>query len=285
MNAVVHAGGSDVLPVPGILGRQGSPIPRGDGDGWSSPGDGDALRRVAPWAEVASPTARANGSPQHAGDESGAALGDEAICRWCRSELPATVVRAGGCWCSKRCRQTAWRARRESLAGVADACSKRVAYADPPYPGTAGKYYGGESTYRGEVDHWALVHVLAGFDGWALSTSAKALRDVLPLCPPSARVAAWGKPIGVSSKTHGAHNTWEPVVYVPARRIAPGFRDWIAEMPARGGDSDLIGRKPLGFVRWVLRLLGAAPGIDELTDLYPGSGVVSRVWRELSRCG
>ncbi len=57
------------------------------------------------------------------------------------------------------------------------------AYADPPYPGTAAKYYRLEPTYAGEVDHRALVASLLQerYAGWALSTSSKALRDVLPL--------------------------------------------------------------------------------------------------------
>jgi hypothetical protein len=55
----------------------------------------------------------------------------------------------------------------------------RFAYADPPYPGTARKYYGDQPTFAGEVDHRQLVASLvdAGYDGWALSTSAKALGE------------------------------------------------------------------------------------------------------------
>jgi hypothetical protein len=54
-----------------------------------------------------------------------------------------------------------------------------MAYADPPYPGKAWMYRG-EPTYAGEVDHAALIASLKAFDGWALSTSARALRHVLP---------------------------------------------------------------------------------------------------------
>jgi hypothetical protein len=150
------------------------------------------------------------------------------------------------------------------------------AYADPPYPGFARKLYG-----REEVDHGALVRSLeSSFHGWALSTSSKTLREVLPLCPPRVRVAAWVKPIGVSSKTRGAHSTWEPVIYRPGRRLRPGFRDWLAAQPARRGGT-LPGRKPVAFCSWLFRLLGMRPG-DELVDLFPGTGIVSRSWRELS---
>ncbi len=158
----------------------------------------------------------------------------------------------------------------------------RFAYADPPYPGTAAKYYRNEPTYAGEVDHRELVaSLLQGYDGWALSTSAAGLRDVLPLCPKGARVCAWVKPIGVSGMTFGLHNTWEPLIVVGGRRLRPGFRDWLSAMPARGG-GELPGRKPIAFCAFLFRALGMLPG-DELVDLYPGTGIVGRSWAELSR--
>lgn len=156
----------------------------------------------------------------------------------------------------------------------------RFAYADPPYPGTAAKYYRDQPTYAGEVDHRALVSSLQGYDGWALSTSAVALRDVLPLCPKSARVCAWVKPIGVSGLTFGLHNTWEPLIVVGGRRLRPGFRDWLSAMPARGG-GELPGRKPIAFCAFLFRALGMLPG-DELADLFPGTGIVGRAWAEVS---
>lgn len=201
-------------------------------------------------------------------------------CRWCRELLSATAP-GWQLFCGKRCRQTEWRARRVSLMEGRDG-RKRIAYADPPYPGMAYRCYGDQPNYAGEVDHAELVGRLLEFDGWALSTSAKALRLILPLCPPEARVAAWVKPIGVSRKTRGPHSTWEPVIYQPARWQPPGRRDWISAMPARGGDSDLLGRKPRRFVLWLFELLGMAP-CDAFVDLYPGSEVVTRAWGAASR--
>lgn len=156
------------------------------------------------------------------------------------------------------------------------------AYADPPYPGLARKYYRNEPSYRGEVDHRELVASLtaAGYAGWALSSSAAALRDVLPLCPAGARVGAWVKPIGVPPATYGAHSTWEPVIVVGGRKRRPGIRDWLRAQPARGGGS-LPGRKPIAFCAWLFDMLGMVPG-DELVDLFPGTGVVTRAWEELS---
>ena len=154
-----------------------------------------------------------------------------------------------------------------------------MAYADPPYPGLARKYYQHESTFAGEVDHVALIaHLTSGaFDGWALSTSERALRDLLPLCPPEARLCPWVKPHGVSGETRGLHNAWEAVIVMPGRRLRPGRRDWLSAMPARGG-GELMGRKPLAFCAALFDWLGLLPG-DELVDLYPGTGAVSRAWQ------
>lgn len=221
---------------------------------------------------------RVDTSPEVLGDTSPVDRADARPCGWCKSPLGDPRAR----YCCQRCRQTAWRARRElSLAAAGDR-PMRLAYADPPYPGLARRYYRDQPTYAGEVDHRALLASLeASYDGWALSTSARALRDLLPLCPPEARVCSWVKPGGVPPGTRGPHNTWEPVIVVPARRERPGVRDSLVCHPARGGGS-LPGRKPIAFVRWVLRLLGARRG-DELVDLFPGTGVVGRVWAEVSQ--
>jgi len=38
-----------------------------------------------------------------------------------------------------------------------------------------------------------------------------------------------------------------------------------------------LGSKPPAWTRWVLGLLGYDPATDELTDLFPGSGLVAAV--------
>lgn len=204
----------------------------------------------------------------------------QGLCDWCRSPIVTTNARAR--FCSKRCRQSAFRIRqRGSLEALADTPLK-VAYADPPYPGYAKSLYGTLPDYAGEVDHATLIASLAAvYDGWALSTGAYALRQLLPLCPADVRVCAWVKPIGVSSKTYGAHNTWEPLIVKPARRLRPGKRDWLSAMPARGG-GNLMGRKPLAFCNFLFSMLGMLPG-DQFFDLFPGTGIVARSWEELCR--
>jgi hypothetical protein len=184
-------------------------------------------------------------------------------------------------WCSKKCRQTAFRSRQLAVVEDLGDTPMRLRYADPPYPGMSRKYYGDQPSYAGEVDHAALLSRMEGFDGWALSTSAKTLKYVLSLCPPDVRIAAWGKPHGVSSKTRGAHNAWEPIIYKPARLRQPGFPDFLTALPARGGGT-LPGRKPLAFCAFLFRLLGASP-VDELDDVFPGTGIVGRAFAEFKR--
>ena len=98
------------------------------------------------------------------------------LCAWCQDK-PVTDPRAT--FCGRRCRQAAFRLRRRRATEYSDDRPMRMAYADPPYPGLSSKYYRDEPTYAGEVDHVALIAGLSRpgvYDGWALSTSSKALR-------------------------------------------------------------------------------------------------------------
>lgn len=186
-------------------------------------------------------------------------------------------------FCRRKCRQAAFRCRkRRVIPGTAAETPGAFAYADPPYPGLARRYYEGHPDYAGEVDHVELVASLAagGYRGWALSTSSQALREILPLCPEGVRVCAWVKPIGVSSKTFGLHSTWEALIVAGGRKRQPGVRDWLRAQPARGWGS-LMGRKPVAFCAWLFDCLGMLPG-DSFVDLFPGTGAVARAWREVS---
>ncbi len=152
----------------------------------------------------------------------------------------------------------------------------RLAYADPPYPGRA-HLYAGHPDYAGEVDHVALIENLQTYDGWALSTSAAALRDLLPLCPANVRVLAWVK--------HTVNVSWEPVILKSARGVV-GVRDWIHVEPdsyqwRSRPDSYVIGQKPAPFCNWLFLWLGART-FDTLEDLFPGSGSVGKAWERWS---
>jgi hypothetical protein len=156
----------------------------------------------------------------------------------------------------------------------------RFAYADPPYPGQSKKHYGDHPDYAGEVDHAELVERLErDYDGWVLHTSSVALRDVLPLCPPEARVMAWVKPFAAFKRNVPVAYAWEPVLVKAARKPVVSsrltLRDWIAvSITMKRG---LSGAKPQVVCRWCFEVVGAEPG-DELDDLYPGSGAVTAAW-------
>lgn len=199
-------------------------------------------------------------------------------CLWCRCELPATRLR----YCSTRCRQTAWRFRHlTKVEGLADG-PKRLVYADPPFPGKARRCYQHEPTYAGEVDHTALIAQLLTYDGWALSTSKAAFITVVHLIPVGIEFswAPWVK-VHKPSPGRGPSNVHEYVIYSSARRMLGRVPDALVAQVARGGDSNLIGRKPIKFVNWMFQLLGALPG-DTLDDLFPGSGVVGRCWQQFN---
>jgi hypothetical protein len=204
-------------------------------------------------------------------------------CAWCAGPIPEQARRDSIC-CSQRCRQARHRFTTAVGRGVASSSSLRLAYADPPYPGRA-RLYRDHPDYAGEVDHGALIRRLCSYDGWALSTSARALPAVLASCPPGARVAAWVRGER-PTRSAGPLNAWEPVIYfggraaeldacaIAARRIdALVYRAGVRRTDPRR----VIGAKPAAFARWMFDLLGAQTQ-DSLDDLYPGSGGIGRAW-------
>lgn len=157
----------------------------------------------------------------------------------------------------------------------------RLAYADPPYPGQAKRHYGDHPDYAGEVDHAALIGRLGEFDGWALSTSNRALREVLCLCPPDVRILSWNKPIAPPMSGHGVFG-WEPVIVRWARTPASDLRDTLTASPEQytfrpKPEGYVTGSKPPAFSRWLFAWLGAEPG-DSFADLFPGSRAVTDAW-------
>lgn len=226
------------------------------------------------------------------------------ICAWCRGAI-ADGSRKDALCCSVRCRQA--RHRFVSGVGVAPGSGTdvlRLAYADPPYPGLSRRYYGDHADFAGEVDHARLIEQLDGYDGWALSTSERALPMVLALCPPGVRVAAWVRGER-PARSAGPLNAWEPVIYFGGRKdpsraathdasslqgrrveASPEYSRRIDVLSYRPGvrrtdPARVVGAKPATFIRWMFDLLGAEPQ-DEFTDLFPGSGGVMRAWSVFS---
>lgn len=169
----------------------------------------------------------------------------------------------------------------------------RVAYADPPYPGQSAKHYGDHPDYAGDVDHQVLIERLEGEfpDGWALSTGAKNLRDLLLLSPAETRILIWDKKAGTPFGDH-FYWRWEPVLLRGCRRpkgyphtlleepageivqaVPQGFTMTFRDKPAE----HVTGAKPERFCHWLFECMGLGPD-DELIDLFPGSGAVSGAW-------
>ena len=123
-------------------------------------------------------------------------------------------------------------------------------------------------------------------DGWALSLSSPSLRTLLPLCPIDVRVAVWVKPFAVFKPNVNPAYAWEPVIWRGGRmkrdRSEPTVRDWVScEITLQKG---LTGAKPEGFCWWLFQLLGLRAD-DELVDVFPGTGIVSRTWERYQRQG
>lgn len=213
-------------------------------------------------------------------------------CAWCR-KLLKTTSRRDQKFCDQRCRQASHRFTRAVAHDVRHDGSTpmRFAYADPPYPGLSRRYYADHPDFAGEVDHERLIEQLSTpgrYDGWALSTSADALPFVLSCCTGETRrvrVAAWVRGGRPHSAPRGPLSSWEPVVFAGGRDGSLRFDSLTHFSRPRTTDPDrVIGAKPAVFARWLFELLGAQPG-DELDDLFPGSGGISRAWDLYASCG
>ena len=122
-------------------------------------------------------------------------------CDWCNA--PMTTQRADAVCCSVRCRQARHRfARGSGVLPVASGRPLRLAYADPPYPGLSARYYADHEDFAGEVDHAELIRRLSiDFDGWALSTSARALCTAASFGSAAAAAAAIAAKLSAASAT------------------------------------------------------------------------------------
>lgn len=125
-----------------------------------------------------------------------------------------------------------------------------------------------------------LLHLVENFDGWALATTPDGLGAYHPL-PINAHIMAWHKPTAMPGGGRLIEN-WEPiVVYIPeGRRSRAGGQVSnviTANAPSsRYGRPSFVGSKPEAWTHRVLSALGYDPDADEVVDLFPGSGAVSR---------
>jgi hypothetical protein len=198
-------------------------------------------------------------------------------CAWCHQPIP-NAARRDARTCSKACRQAKARFR-VAPAGEPDGSPRHFAYADPPYPGRAKRYY-----KKPEVNHRILINYLIDNypDGWALSTSAATLPAILKLCPDNVRVCIWNRAPRPTRRIR-AHNAYEVLIVaggrprqLPRGATLSDVLHWTGRQHSHPGA--LVGMKPAKFCEWMFRLLGAVQG-DTLDDIFPGSGAVTRAWK------
>lgn len=158
----------------------------------------------------------------------------------------------------------------------------KFAYADPPYIGQAKRHYSHDERCA-EVNHNILLGTLCTeFDGWTMSASSSSLKTILtlPNCPDDVRIAAWVKPFAIFKPNVNPAYAWEPVIFWHPKkrdRMIPTVRDWVsANITLKKG---LVGAKPEPFVKWLFDLLGVTQE-DDFTDIFPGTGVVTKVFKE-----
>lgn len=158
----------------------------------------------------------------------------------------------------------------------------KLGYADPPYIGCA-HLYRDHPDFAGEVDHAALIKRLQSeFAGWVLHASATpdSMAILAPLVKGTgARWCQWTKPFAAFKRNVPVAYAWEPVIIKPARKPVVSkrlvMRDWISEpITMKRG---LTGAKPEAVCHWAFELMGAIP-TDDLVDIFPGTGAVSRAW-------
>jgi hypothetical protein len=163
--------------------------------------------------------------------------------------------------------------------------SLRFVYADPPYVGCSHLYpeHPDSAVWDDPLEHVSLMHQMdVDYDGWALSLSVPSLRLLLPDAPDGTRIGSWVKPFAAYKRNLRVAYTWEPVLWkrtAPRRDGDPVGRDHLScPITMKKG---LTGTKPAAFCHWVLMLLGYQYGVDEMLDIFPGTGVMGRVADEL----
>ena len=159
----------------------------------------------------------------------------------------------------------------------------KTGYADPPYPSCA-HMYRDHPDYNGEVDHARLiVRLQSEFDGWVLHTHVPGLRmlereRLLP--EDDIRICQWVKPFAAFKRNVPVAYAYEPVIVKACRKPVVSkrlvMRDFVeCPITMRKG---LTGVKPEKVCHWAFEIVGARPE-DDLVDMFPGTGAVSKAWK------
>ncbi len=160
----------------------------------------------------------------------------------------------------------------------------KIAYADPPYLGCCALYGHDHREPFGcwddEKAHYLLArHLDSEYDGFVVHSSSPSLGVVLPMFIPPVRVMAWVKPFAAFKANIPVAYAWEPVIVKACRKPEVTqrqiMRDWVDESITM--QRGLTGAKPERVCHWAFEMVGASRD-DELVDLFPGSGAVTRAW-------
>jgi hypothetical protein len=80
-------------------------------------------------------------------------------------------------------------------------------------------------------------------DGWALSTNASALEQVLALCPAGVRVCSWQRPVR-PTRSKRPISAWEPLIDCGGRELPTDQPQTITDALAYGGRFRACPREP-----------------------------------------
>lgn len=153
-------------------------------------------------------------------------------CAWCKGPIPAGV-RRDAISCSKRCRQARNRFLR---AGGSDGAAAAPGLRRPALPRPFRPLLQRPSGLRRRGRPRRPDRPAGRVRRWALSTSADALQDVLPLCPAGVRVAAWHRGERPHRGAQGPLSAWEPVIYFGGRPDLAPYLSRAAESDASRAD-------------------------------------------------
>lgn len=176
----------------------------------------------------------------------------------------------------------------------------RFAIADPPYLGRARRWYGVEGRGAGAGRHRADEHpdagewddperhrtlvadlMSSGYDGWAIAAAPMSLPIYYPVLPDGARTLIWRRR-NAQPSAHRIRWSWEAVLVLtpPTRRKhGTGFAiDDVLDAPIeRRG---FVGAKPPAWTRWVVDAMGVDLEVDQVDDVFAGSGAVRAALRQ-----
>lgn len=191
---------------------------------------------------------------------------------------------------------------RPAIVGQRGEEGMKLAIADPPYPpfigsggrkNRASRWYGDgqrsvtdrPSDFHEDAASWddpathraLLVRLLDEFDGFAIATSPDGIAAYGEL-PSAMRIMAWVKP-NAQPGSHRLRSMWEPVLLYPpvGRRSNRGGVGAMSDvLTCNAPRVGFIGAKPPEWTQWVLAALTHNPDEDEVHDLFPGSGLVTK---------